>query len=187
MERVSTLMDGELAAEDAEREIVRLKSDVLLRENWETYHLIGDALRGTAEGATGFSARFSERLALEPTVLAPRAKAARGASGKLQKFALPAMATAAAVAVVGWMYGMNPGAPTLNVTPGRMAAAPAPVQQSEIAAKPENISPPAPEQVAVATPPEPMQNYMLAHQGISPTTAFQGVAPYIRTVSVNDE
>lgn len=186
MERVSALMDGELAAADAEREIARVKSDELLRESWETYHLIGDALRGTARGAAGFGTRFSERLALEPTVLAPRARAARGASGKLQRFALPAMATAAAIAVVGWMYGMNLGAPALNAPDGRLAEVPPPAQQSEIAAKPEIMAPPVPEQLA-ATPAEPMQNYMLAHQGISPTTAIQGVAPYIRTVSGNDE
>ena len=30
---------------------------------------------------------------------------------------------------------------------------------------------------------EHLHEYLLAHQGISPSTAFQGVAPYVRTVS----
>jgi hypothetical protein len=49
-----------------------------------------------------------------------------------------------------------------------------------------SIAPLAPqgqiEPVAVVAP-EHVHEYLLAHQGISPITAIQGVTPYIRTVS----
>ncbi len=183
MESVSTLMDGELNVDEAEGAIARLKSDTALREHWDSYHLIGDVMRGGVAGTPGFGTRFSERLALEPTVLAPRSRAARGSGRILQRFALPAVASAAAIAVVGWMLVGT--APTQDVTAGPVAVVPAPVAapQALSAVKPDASQPLLPELVSS----EPVQDYMLAHQGISPTTAIQGVAPYIRTVSSNGE
>lgn len=184
METVSTLMDGECNVDEAEREIARLKSDMSLREHWDTYHLIGDVMRGSVAGATGFGARFSERLAVEPTVLAPRSRAARGSGWTLQRLLMPAVASAAAIAVVGWMMFAGT-APTHEMPVGPLAVVPAPVPvpQPPAAVKPEAAQPLLPELASS----EPMQDYMLAHQGISPTTAIQGVAPYIRTVSGNGE
>jgi len=183
METVSTLMDGEFNVDEAEREIARLKSDLVSREHWDTYHLIGEVMRGGATGTPGFSARFGERLALEPTVLAPRPRTARGSSRTLQRFVMPAMASAAAIAVVGWMFVGT--APTPDVAGGRVAVAPVPlpVAQPLVAVKPDASQPLLQEAVSS----EPVQDYMLAHQGISPTTAIQGVAPYIRTVSGSGE
>ncbi len=183
METVSTLMDGELNMDEAEREIARLKSDMSLREHWDTYHLIGDTMRGGGVASPGFGARFSRRLALEPTVLAPRSRMARGSGRTLQRFVLPAMASAAAIAVVGWMFVGT--APTQDVAIQQLAVAPAPVpvQASLAVVKPDVSQPLLPDQASL----EPVQDYMLAHQGISPTTAIQGVAPYIRTVSSNGE
>ena len=80
LQSVSTLMDGELNVDEGAREIARLKvnsADAPDRETWDAYHLIGDVMRDGAAGvpalSAGFSARFCERLAQEPTVLAPRA------------------------------------------------------------------------------------------------------------------
>src|SRR3972149_2926420 len=75
-ERISMLMDGEADESDLARNLVLLRSDAQLRRSWDTYHLIGDALRGHVEPA--LAARVSERLAAEPTVLAPRRLATRG-------------------------------------------------------------------------------------------------------------
>ena len=44
---------------------------------------------------------------------------------------------------------------------------------------------PAPAPVVVNVPDNGrMHEYLLAHMGVSPSTALQGLAPYIRTVTV---
>ena len=84
-EKLSALMDGELAREEAKVVIKTLGADETQREHWDAYHLIGASLRGELHGdATGnrindrparnacTDAIFA-RLAAEPTVLAPSA------------------------------------------------------------------------------------------------------------------
>ena len=44
-QNISTLMDGELCGEDAEALLGRIKRDPQARQEWLTYHLIGDLLR----------------------------------------------------------------------------------------------------------------------------------------------
>ena len=72
MERISAFMDGELDDHEAASQVRRLKEDPDLRSAWETYHLIGDAMRGEAEYSSGLVVKISARLAAEPTILAPR-------------------------------------------------------------------------------------------------------------------
>jgi sigma-E factor negative regulatory protein RseA len=182
-------MDGELDGDEAAREITQLKGDAPACEIWETYHLIGDAMRDGASGTpiapvlrSGFCARFGERLALEPTVLAPRATRF---TRKVQTYALAAAASAAAFAVVGWMALSTPDTPGAlgPDAPGNLAKSlVAPVSSPPIAIvkAPPAVSRP---QLAQTTDAEHIHEYLLAHQGISPTTAIQGVTPYIRTVS----
>ena len=183
VESVSTLMDGELDADEAAREIARFKEDAARRDAWNSYHAIGDALRG-AHARVGlsvdFSKRLSERLALEPTVLAPRARAPK----TLQTWALSAAASVAAVAAVGWvsMSMLSPDGTTgASGTLAKTPAAPAAIVATAPVTPLQPVGPALVEPVAAA--PEHMHEYLLAHQGISPSTAMQGVAPYIRTVS----
>ena len=72
-------------------------------------------------------------------------------------FALSAAASVAAVAVVGWISFQSIDQSQQNA--------------NAIAA---NTSVPAPAR---------MNDYLLAHQEFSPSTAMQGVAPYVRTVA----
>jgi sigma-E factor negative regulatory protein RseA len=79
-EKLSALMDGELARNEAQGVIKTLGADSAQRESWDAYHLIGACLRGDAISKNGESfarnagtdAIFA-RLAAEPTVLAPAA------------------------------------------------------------------------------------------------------------------
>ncbi len=188
LQNVSSLMDGELAGLDATREIARLKAsegEVSNREPWDTYHLIGDVMRHSRSGAAGvpvpsagFSARFNARLAQEPTVLAPRATRLFPVKSKFQTIALSAAASFAAIAVVGWMALSN----VKPDAPGELAKASVAAQPQIAAVAPQTAA----ALIAAAKPaaaPDHMHEYLLAHQGISPSTAIQGVAPYIRTVS----
>ena len=157
-EKISALVDGDLAGQDAGKAIDALR-DAKAREAWSTYHLIGDAMRGTRELGGDFSARLAWRLDEEPTVLAPR-NPPRPERKWLAP--MPIAASFAAVALVGW----------LAFAPQQPAPVPAPVIAKAQEKKPVIVPLP------VAT-----NDYLLAHQGFSPRLALQGMAPYVITVS----
>lgn len=106
MERMSAFMDGEVDGDEVAGQVARLQQDPALRECWDTYHLIGDALRGNPRPAVdaAFMARFSAALAQEPTVLAPRAPARKRL---LPRIALPLAASFGGVALVAWLALSN--------------------------------------------------------------------------------
>jgi len=160
-DRISTLMDGELDDESAAQTIDAVGRDRDALETWRTYHMISDAMRQSRVLSDGFAARVTQRLAAEPTVLAPRALQAQ----PRRWFAVPAAASVvAAVGLVGWMaFGPQPQAP-------------APASTAVAQAQPE----PKPTLVPL---PSAASDYLLAHQGFSPRISFQGMAPYVRTVS----
>jgi sigma-E factor negative regulatory protein RseA len=157
--RVSVLLDGELDDKSAAEVIEALGRDREAARTWGTYQLIGDALRESPVLSAQFGARFSERLAKEPTVFAPRAL--RTPESRRWYAVSAAAASLAAVAFVGWMaFGPQPQVP-------------APMAQAQ---QPE----PKPNFVPLPTA---ANDYLLAHQGFSPRVSLQGMAPYVRTVS----
>jgi sigma-E factor negative regulatory protein RseA len=168
MDKISALMDGELDERQIQHELGRLRQDGRLRESWNTFHLIGDALRGERLLLTDVTDSLSRRLAVEPTVLAPQRIRAR----KATTYALSAAASLGAIALVGWV--------ALGLQPNR---------EPEMASLQPAVTPtvkPVPAALApvASVPHDGSRNeYILAHQGFSPSTAIQGVAPYIRSVS----
>ena len=155
---ISALMDGELDERAATDALNGLRREREAAEAWRTYHLIGDSMRDTRNLSPGFSARLTQRLAAEPTVLA------RTRPTLAPRRWLPmAVAASAAVALVGWV-AFAPQAPL----------APAPVAKVQ----------PAAEAKPVATPiPSAASDYLLAHQAVSPRISLQSMAPYVLTVS----
>jgi sigma-E factor negative regulatory protein RseA len=159
-DRISALMDGELDDKSAAELIETLGRDREARLAWASYHLISDAMREGRLLSEGFGARLSERLAAEPTVLAPRFRQPESK----RWYALSAAASLAAVALVGWL--------AFAPQPASQLTTPAPVAQAPAEAKP-NLVP----------LPTAANDYLLAHQGFSPRVRLQGMAPYVRTVS----
>lgn len=154
-ENLSAWMDDELSGEQARPLLSQLKRDAELRTSWDCYHLIGDAVRGVH--GPDLHARICARLDAEPTVLAPQRRAK---PERLSNVALSVAASVAAVVFVGWM------------------ALPGQKDMPQIAAIP------AAEVKQVALPAgEGAKDYLLAHQRYSPSSAMQGVAPYVRTVA----
>jgi sigma-E factor negative regulatory protein RseA len=163
-DRISALMDGALDDKSATELISNLARDGEGAETWRTYHLIGDAMRGTAPLAEDFAARVAWKLADEPTVLAPRAPQPE----PRRWYALSAAASLAAVGLVGWVaFG-----PQQQIAPS-----PAPVAQTQ----------PVETKPAIVPMPAAANDYLLAHQGFSPRNSLQGMAPYVRTVSEQQE
>lgn len=156
-EEISLLVDGELAQNDVERVCGKLR-DTQALETWVAYHVIGDCLRKGGNVSPGFYDSFRARLAAEPTVLAPVRRTHKPAF-----VAWAVAASVAAVAVVGW-FGMQ----QLNPAPAPTLAAARPAGElAQVAAKPQ----------------AGINEYLMVHQAYSPTTALQGVRPYIRTVA----
>lgn len=165
MEHISALMDGELDEGQMKQQLAQLKNNPDLRECWDTFHLIGDVLRGEGGHSGAFSCGIMDKLAAEPTILAPR----RNTGKKMLTYALSAAASLSAAAVVGWLaFFNNPLAP-----------------QPEIAKAPQSLPAAAAHSPELASVPSDgtMNEYLIAHQEYSPSTAIQGLAPYIRTVS----
>ena len=158
-EEISQLMDGEL---DANRVDVTCQG---LRETgcmatWVCYHVIGDVLRGSQALMPGFAARFASRLSAEPTVLVPQRRETRPLA-----VAWALAATVAAVGVVGWVAVTMMPAPTTVIAAAKQAAS---------------------VRAADARPAVPDNEYLLVHQEYSPTTAIQGVRPYLRAVAAGE-
>ncbi|MCX7151943.1 MAG: sigma-E factor negative regulatory protein, partial [Proteobacteria bacterium] len=63
---ISAFVDGELDQDAMQRCLQCLQQDERLRQSWDDYHLIGDALRG--ETGRALSASFARRFEAEPTV-----------------------------------------------------------------------------------------------------------------------
>lgn len=108
---ISDLMDGEVSEFERDQAWKLLTSDASAREAWETYHLIGDCLRGEAVtrscAVSASTERIFARLAEEPTVLAP--KRASAAVSPRARVALAMAASVATLGVVGLIATRAPG------------------------------------------------------------------------------
>jgi sigma-E factor negative regulatory protein RseA len=161
MEKISQLMDGELEERECRAQFRRLGEDVSLVQRWQTYHVIRDVLRDEAAAGPDLVQRVRERLDKEPTVIAPHTRLV----ARVVRYTVPMAAAVAGVAVVGWL--------TLSLRPAIESTA-------------QNTPPPVASPRAVASANGQVNEYLLAHQEYSPSTAIQGVASYIRTVATRD-
>lgn len=160
---LSALFDGELEIHEGPLLWSDLKRNPRLREAWQDYKLIGDALRAESNLARDITSGVMHNLASEPVVLMPKPQRARKWSSVVMAMA----ASVAGVAVVGWLAlsqtMLGGESPTL--------AQQAPVSHSGTTV------------VAAPAPAHGMQEYMLAHQTNAPGLSLQGGTQHIRTVS----
>ena len=162
MEKISAFMDGEIEGVEATGQITRLREEARLRATWDTYHVIGDTLRGEKLGLSrDFTANFSARLADQPTILAPHSRGPLQST--VRRFALPVAASAGGIALVAWLAVFNN---------------PFALQKETLA-----VQSPAPVEAKTQVANGEVNDYLLAHQQFSSSTTLQGVASYVRTVS----
>ncbi|CAJ0716117.1 hypothetical protein LMG6871_01683 [Ralstonia edaphis] len=113
-QRISALMDGEIAAHEV-LSAVELAKDGEGAAHWREYQLIGDVLRSedllNTRSSEDFVSRFSAKLEAEPHLLVP-AVAQRAKTQERHRFLvspawvrriMPTTAVAAAVAAVSWV------------------------------------------------------------------------------------
>ncbi|MET3477813.1 sigma-E factor negative regulatory protein [Variovorax atrisoli] len=74
-EQVSALADGHLQGEAFAQAIEALSAEGESRAAWQAYHVVGDVLRSGSHSpcsdTSAFLARFQQRLAAEPVMMAP--------------------------------------------------------------------------------------------------------------------
>ena len=157
-EKLSALIDGELQGDSLHAHLGWLRADPELRNAWDTYHLIGDALRG--QTSPGIADRVVARLREEPTVLAPRPE--KSPARRLGWYAMSAAASVAAVVFVVW-----------TASPGWRA-------EPQLAGGPASDTAAAQVTLVSSVPLPEVENYLLAHQPYSHRSAMQGIATYVR-------
>jgi sigma-E factor negative regulatory protein RseA len=148
-DKISALMDGELFEDEAQSLITQIKSTQRAQQDWQLYHLIGDVLRQPDSIVSNVSQRVSERLAHEPTILAPRYSSVQ----KIRNIALSAAASVLAVSAVAWM--------SLQSQPNTLPALA--MSSTQLTNASFTIKPKA-------------QPYLMAHQELSPSSDLHGGA-----------
>jgi sigma-E factor negative regulatory protein RseA len=176
-EKVSALLDGALDDLAATRMLDTLKRDGALRQEWDSYCLIGDALRDEPQLSTDFTASLMARLEDEPVILAPVHARERQAQPAVEeqtswfRHLMPVAASVMGVAVVGW------AAMTFNQQ-GRDAGQQMAARQAPLASQARNLT------LASASAAETSEReYLFAHQAMAPSAAMPGAAQYVRTVA----
>ncbi len=156
---ISSLMDGELEPDQAERAIRSCCTSREAQQKWQEYHLIGEVLRGGVPHPTRTAERVHDALAKEPAMIARPRRAHETLAGRV---ALAAAASVATVGVVGWIgsQGGSPAAPAAPVA-ARTPAAPA-------------IQPVANTTPAPASAVE-VQQYMAAHKQLPSAELYRPV------------
>jgi sigma-E factor negative regulatory protein RseA len=106
-QEISSLMDGELAAHEAEHAIRSCSASEEQKSAWYLYHCIGDAMRGQAPRGLEPPVALIASLKTQPTVLAPK----RRIEVTFARVAFAAAASVATIGVVGWLgtQGAQPG------------------------------------------------------------------------------
>jgi sigma-E factor negative regulatory protein RseA len=101
-EHVSALIDAEIGDESLARVLAALREQPELQNDWDIYHLIGEALQEPDLLAVDIAGRVSTRLRNEPTVLAPKPTVIKRVFPPKQWLPYAAAASVVALAVLGW-------------------------------------------------------------------------------------
>jgi negative regulator of sigma E activity len=164
-EKLSSLIDGELDADESAALLERACADPQVRSQWALMHAAGDAMRSSEVAAMhsgSFAARVSAALASEATVLAPVPNVRR----RYQRALVPGLAVAAA------------GALLIVVAVPQLRGS---VETTQVAVTPVATPPPSAAQpIEVARVPE-IERYLRAHRELAGGTVMPGATPYLRT------
>ncbi|MDP1605459.1 MAG: sigma-E factor negative regulatory protein [Rhodocyclaceae bacterium] len=175
---LSALLDGELEPHELRPTLQAAVREPELRENWQTYVLIGDQLRQERTRPHDLTACVMAKIRAEPVVLAPR----KLQLARRRNPMLALAAAAAGVAVVGWLAladnaQFSPMESRLAAVSGSAARA---VQSN--AAGAAYAVPPAPTFEAAQR--SDMSEYLLAHHTQSATFRLGDNAGHVRTVTM---
>lgn len=178
--KVSELMDGELDTQEAAALISGLKRWNDLHDDWEAYHLIGDALRDSSKLSINLSQRVSKQLETEPVILAPHTSKYLTKPFRRKMVGL-SIAASLIIMVTGWlsMHALHQPQQTLVADNTGMEKMASPIRVI-------NSSPYS--KYAYPIEPDEINDYLYVHGEFSPGTATRGLSTrYVRPVTVAPE
>jgi sigma-E factor negative regulatory protein RseA len=172
-EQLSTLVDDELANQDAVLEEVA--ADPELKARWSRYHLMRDVITAhMPEQPLGdIAGRVSQALEEEPAILAPLHKRKRTPRIPFIMKQVGGLAIAATVSAVAVITVQQTQEGTSN-TPTEIAAANPPAAQVRYVSDTSGLD------TAVQSK---LDGYLVNHNEYSVSANMQGVLPYMRIVS----
>jgi sigma-E factor negative regulatory protein RseA len=121
-QEISSLMDGELDHNEAGRAIRSTCASREAADTWQTYHLIGDVLRGGMPHPTSTAERVRKLLADEPAIIARPKRVYETTIGRV---AIAAAASVATIGVVGWIGTQGGQVPASGLVAGKAVPTPA--------------------------------------------------------------
>ena len=155
-QEISSLMDGELEAHEAERAIRGCCANSEAAQKWQEYHLISDVLRGGRPHPSGTAQRVRAALEAEPAIVARPRRILDTTFGRV---ALATAASAATIGVVGWIGSQGgPAGPGATVAKNPPAVQP-------VAHKPAPLTQEAPD----------VQDYLAAHRQLPSAEVYRTV------------
>ena len=192
-EELSALMDGELSLSRTLAVAAQWRDDADLREDWHTYHLIGDVLRSGDLASSGrhdevFLQSLRQRLSQEPVVLAPGPLGATPpAAARQPPRAWPSVAAVALLAVGVAVWTQREPATVAGAPAGLAERSPA---ESLVQFSASVPSTEAPETFVVRSDQGPLlrdaqlDRYLDAHQQFGAASALVGPAGFVRRASI---
>jgi sigma-E factor negative regulatory protein RseA len=156
---ISSLMDGELEAPEAERAIRACCASRDAAQKWQEYHLIGEVLRGGVPHPTRTAERVHEALGVEPAIIA---RPKRVMDSTVARVAFAAAASVATLGVVGWIGSQGGEAPASAPVVARSPAAAAVQPVSNVI-------------MTVPAPTVDVQDYLAAHRQMPSAQLYRPV------------
>lgn len=195
-EQLSGFMDGEAMPESGLAELVRNPE---LKATWARYHLVRDTLHNELSLPAGdLASRISAAIELEPTVLAPKSRKPLAIPAFFKQAANFAVAASVTVAVVFGVQSYQGHRQAGQAQLAQQTEAPAPVvvQQPPVlmvapmvqaASAHLQAVDPREERMLDARQQERIRAYLLDHSEQAAARGSNGMFPYVRVVSREDD
>lgn len=181
-EQISAFLDNELNAQEVDRTLARIGAENELRQSWDRYHLIGDAIRGESVriSSRGIAERVRECIESEPAILSAPAPDREGRRSRTGQWLRPAAgaALAASVAALAVMVLPEFTASTPEGEPIQVARAPVPASGVFLERKGmrwKNLGQPGVE--------SKLNRYLVDHSEYASARGMTGLLPYKSFVS----
>lgn len=173
LEQVSTLADGELPAAESELLFTRMAGDAGLRDAWQDYHLIGDAMRNglASTHSPGFADHVMAALDDVEQSGSKRLNTGRWLARMRPVAGLAVAASVAMVAVLSLQQPQLEGPPAEIVPTGAGSPATVPMLGARQVDFSDVESPELQNQ---------LRGYLLNHNEHSASTPMRGLMPYVQ-------
>lgn len=189
IELLSALKDGELKDDELAKLLPSLSNESHLRQRWERYHLIGEAMRNNLPSVMQHDlvSRVSTALENEPTVLSPESPATRPKQRPDRSFT--GYAVAASVAVVGFLTVGLVAERLMSGGAEMVASAPAGVVAPSVGASLVAATPAVGTATVAATLPSDeeraaqLRSYIIDHGFSGPSMSRPLPSPSVRVVT----